>query len=133
MPDAVYNFLSHIIWLLQEFTLLSTLIVALLLTAVLFLISYCVNVLGRDSKHKFWTKLTHFLKHDTATSFDTIAARCPQTDASYQTSYSKYRTQRHRIKHFTKAAGALAGAKLLIILLVLYVFPYNPLLFAKLQ
>jgi ABC-type Fe3+-siderophore transport system permease subunit len=114
------------VWFFQEMTLLTSLLVIAALLAVIFLIGYCVGVLGTGSTHSFWTKLVHFFKHNTPTSFETLAKRDPN-GPTIRSSYYKYRAQRKRIKNFWQSAAIILGFKIIVIILISSVFTDNPL------
>ncbi len=101
-------------------------ILIVLSIGIIFLIGYCIGVLGAGSKHKFWQKLICFFKHDTPTSFETLAAR-DSDGPSIRSSYFTYRKQRNRIKHFWQSAAALFTVKIVVILLISTGFQDNPL------
>ncbi|PIU14927.1 hypothetical protein COT20_02305, partial [bacterium (Candidatus Gribaldobacteria) CG08_land_8_20_14_0_20_39_15] len=126
MLSIINNIFSYIVWFFQEMTLLSSLLFIILILGAIFLISYCVGILGAGSSHSFWTKIVHFLKHDTPTSFETMAKSDPN-GRSIRSSYFKYRKQRRRIKHFWQSAAVIFGFKIIIIILVSGVFTNNPL------
>lgn len=126
MLQSLHIFFSYIVWFFQEMTLLTSLIIIIALLIIIFLIGYCVGVLGTGSTHSFWIKLAHFFKNDTPTSFETLAARDPD-GPSIKSSYFQYRKQRKRIKHFWQSAALIFGFKIIIIILISGVFTKNPL------
>ncbi|KKT34449.1 MAG: hypothetical protein UW24_C0030G0001, partial [Parcubacteria group bacterium GW2011_GWA2_44_12] len=126
MFQALQIFFSYIAWFFQEMTLLTSLIIIISLLIIIFLIGYCVGVLGAGSAHSFWTKLVHFFKRDTPTSFETLAKRDPN-GPTIRSSYFKYREQRRRIKHFWQSTAIILGFKILVIILISGVFTKNPL------
>src|SRR3989338_5942357 len=126
MLQELNIFFSYIVWFFQEMTLLTSLIIIIALLIIIFLIGYCVGILGTGSTHSFWIKLVHFFKHNTPTSFETLAKRDPN-GPTIRSSYFKYREQRRRIKHFWQSTAIILGFKILVIILISGVFTENPL------